>query len=78
MCLGPARARASHEKRVVRRQLPARRVEAKDEDAIEPIVGHCDEAAGRIEHVVMMFRPFLPLYCFKIAFSALWKIADFC
>src|SRR5215469_5662957 len=45
-----------YEGRIVRRQFPARRVETKHEDPIEPFVGHHDEPAARIEDGVVWMR----------------------
>ena len=42
--------------RVVRRQFPVRRVEAKDEDPVEAFVRHGDEPAVRIEDGVVRMR----------------------
>src|SRR6516165_11011196 len=45
-----------YEGRIVRRQFPARRVETKHEDPIEPFVGHRDKPAARIEDGVVWMR----------------------
>src|SRR5262249_50860817 len=37
-------------------EFPVRRVEAKDEDPVKPLVGHSDEPAARIEHSVVGMR----------------------
>src|SRR5215813_15284333 len=41
---------------VVRHEFPARRVEAKDEDPVKPLVGHSDEPTARIKHSVVRMR----------------------
>ena len=45
----------------VRHEFPARRVEAKDEDPVKPLVGHSDEPAARIKHSVVRMRACLLL-----------------
>src|SRR6516162_552879 len=52
---GLARARGD-EGWVVRCEFPARRVEAKDEDSVKPLVGHGDEPTARIKNSVVGMR----------------------
>ena len=41
---------------VIRHELPARYVEAKNEDPVKPLVGYGDEPAARIKHSVVGMR----------------------